>query len=169
MNPAEAATAFFTAVAAVAAVAAVVVAIGARGVAASANTTAKDANGIAKGARDVAKTSNDIAAQANEISIQANQHAQDAQLAIIWHGMLSAVNKFLNIDLNRDDVGTAFNELRLSAILLTDELTWPELDKWLSQEQVLAATIARDCMARYEQLSPSTAEAEIEEIGRAHV
>lgn len=168
MNTADVVTALFTAVAAIAAIAAVVVAVRARGTSASANTTAKDANAIARGARDAAETSNEIATKANKISNQAIQDAREAQLKVTWHDMLRAVNRFLNINPSTEDIGPAFTEMRVSAILLSDELKWPGLDKWLAQEQVLAATIGRDCDLQYQRNRPQTPEAVVEIFAPMH-
>lgn len=168
MTTADVVTAVFTAVAAIAAIAAVVAAGKARGTSASANITAKDANAVARDARDTAKLANEIATEANKIANQAVQDARDAQLKIIWHDMFRAVNRFLNINPSAEDMGALLNELRLSAILLGDELDWPGLDEWLAQEQVLLATIARECHLRYVRDQPQTPEAIVEVFAPIH-
>lgn len=161
MNTADLLTAAFTAVAAIAAIAAAVIAGRARGTSASANTTAKDANAIARDARDAATKSNEIAAEANKISTQAVQDSRNARLEVIWHNMLKAVNRFLNINPRREDISPALNELRVSAILLVDELEWPGFDQWAGQEQVLLATIGRDCELQYVRDPPQSVEQEV--------
>lgn len=82
--------------------------------------------------------------------------------------MLRAVKRFLNINRSTEDIGPAFNELRLSAILLGDELKWPRLDKWVAQEQVLVATICRDCDLQYKGNRPQTLEALVEIFAPIH-
>ena len=53
-------------------------------------------------------------------------------------------------------------------MLLIDELNWPGLDKWLGQEQVLAATIGREWTDRYQLNPPQTPEAELEILAPMH-